>query len=274
MHIQDIQAFVVNVPFTTQFTSSFASKSGTTRTVVRVRTDTGLEGWGETLRGHPTFALIERHKHLLIGEDPFELERILARFRMTPFFYGYTGYAAMAALEMACWDLMGKCLGVPLAKLIGGYFRDKIPATGILSRGLLGTSVRRDDVPEGIAEASQQFVDTWGFQSLKVKGSEDPEEDVAMMVALRKKQPRAKLRLDPNAAWTVSESHWAGLRLEPLDLEYLEDPCSGIEGMAHVRRQIRIPLCTNMCVVRFEDFPPAIRLGAVDIIHGDVHKWG
>src|SRR5439155_25505831 len=97
---------------------------------------------------------------------------------------------------------------------------------------------------------------------------------VATMVALRQAQPHAKLRLDPNAAWTVPQSLWAGRRLEELDLEYLEDPCDGLQGMAQVRQRLRIPLCTNMCVVRPEDFPPAVRLGAVDVIHGDVHMWG
>jgi glucarate dehydratase len=44
--------------------------------------------------------------------------------------------------------------------------------------------------------------------------------------------------------------------------------------MAQVRAAVRIPLCTNMCVVRMEDIAPALRLGAIDVLHGDVHKWG
>jgi glucarate dehydratase len=44
--------------------------------------------------------------------------------------------------------------------------------------------------------------------------------------------------------------------------------------MAQVRARVRVPLCTNMCVVTFDDVAPALRLGAVDIVHGDVHKWG
>src|SRR5205814_2868376 len=79
MHIRDIQVHVVNVPLTVPFTSSLGTRAGTTRTVVQVRTDTGLDGLGESLRGQPTAALVERHKHLLIGEDPFELERIRAK---------------------------------------------------------------------------------------------------------------------------------------------------------------------------------------------------
>jgi glucarate dehydratase len=274
MRIIDIQVRVVKVPLTSPFASSLGTRSGTTRTVVRLRTDTGLEGLGETLRGTPTADLVERHKHLLLGEDPFELERILARFRMTPFFYGYTGYAAIAALEMACWDLMGKALEVPLARLLGGYFRRAVPATGLLTRGSLPPGVPASNAPAHLAEEGRRLVADWGFGALKVKGSHDPADDVAVMVALREALPAARLRLDPNAAWTVQQSLWAGLRLEELDLEYLEDPCAGLEGMAQVRQRIRIPLCTNMCVVRFEDFPPAVRLGAVDVVHGDVHKWG
>ena len=274
MRITDVRTYVVNVPLAVPFSSSFATNSGTTRTIVRLLTDEGIEGIGESLRGKPTADLVERHRELVIGEDPFEIERILAKFYMTPFFYGYTGYAAIAAVEMACWDLMGKFLGVPIARLLGGYFREKVPATGLLTRGMLGPGANGPSIPEQLAEASLGLVADYGFHVLKVKGSYNPEEDVAIMVALRKAQPHAKLRLDPNAVWTVHQSLWAGMRLEPLDLEYLEDPCAGIEGMSRVHRQVRIPLCTNMCVVCFEDFPPAVRLEAVDVILGDVHKWG
>src|SRR5205823_9994786 len=133
------------------------------------------------------------------------------------------------------------------AKLLGGYFRPTIPATGLLTRGLLPAGPRAA-VPAQLAEESQRLVAEWRFPALKVKGSDDPEEDVAIMVAVRQAQPHLKLRLDPNAAWTVQQSMWAGRHLEELDLEYLEDPCAGLEGMAQVRQRLRIPLCTNMCV--------------------------
>jgi glucarate dehydratase len=94
------------------------------------------------------------------------------------------------------------------------------------------------------------------------------------MRALREAMPDVRLRVDPNAAWSVAQSLWAGRELESIGLEYLEDPCAGLEGMARARAEVRIPLCTNMCVVREEDFAPAVRLGAVDVVHADVHKWG
>lgn len=274
MRITELKVHIVNVPFTTVFASTLQQRRGTTRVVVRVLTDEGLEGLGESMRGRPVAQLVERHKHLLVGEDPFDIERLLARFRTVPFYYGYAGYAAVAAMEMACWDLMGKKLGVPIARMQGGYVRDKVPAGGILTRGVLPASVRKSDIPEAIADESRRMLAESGFRALKVKGSFDVEEDVAIMEALRRAHPQAKLRIDPSGVWTTHQATWAGTRMEPLDLEYLEDPCTGLESMAQLRQKIRIPLCTNMCVVRVEDFAPAMRLGAVDIIHGDVHKWG
>jgi glucarate dehydratase len=274
MRITELKIHIVNVPFTTVFASTLQQRRGTTRVVVRALTDEGLEGLGESMRGRPVAQLVERHKHLLVGEDPFDIERLLARFRTAPFYYGYAGYAAVAAMEMACWDLMGKKLGVPIARMQGGYVRDKVPAGGILTRGALPASVRKADIPEAIAEESRRMLAESGFRALKVKGSFDVEEDVAIMEALRRAHPKAKLRIDPSGVWTTHQATWAGTRMEPLDLEYLEDPCTGLESMAQLRQKIRIPLCTNMCVVRMEDFAPAMRLGAVDIIHGDAHKWG
>jgi glucarate dehydratase len=62
--------------------------------------------------------------------------------------------------------------------------------------------------------------------------------------------------------------------LRDLDLEYLEDPTRGIDAMARLRRDIALPLATNMCVIDFEQLPVALRANAVDVILGDVYHWG
>ncbi|MPN17591.1 Glucarate dehydratase [bioreactor metagenome] len=64
-----------------------------------------------------------------------------------------------------------------------------------------------------------------------------------------------------------------GRRLEPLNLEYFEDPAWGLEGNAAVRKQIRIPIATNMYPARFDDLGPAIRMGSVDVVLTDLHYW-
>jgi glucarate dehydratase len=272
MRITDLKVWTVNVPLTTPFQSSFDRRTGTTRTMVRLTTDSGLTGWGETFRGNPTRAIIERCRELLIGWNPYDLEKLRLRLHMTPFFYGYVGYAALAGIEMACLDLIGKETGKCLTELLGGALRDRIPITGVVTPGLLppGTPA----TPKALAETADEFRKRYGFGVLKLKGSSNVAKDVALVTAIRDRLPEIGLRLDPNAAWPVTESLWGARRLLPLDLEYLEDPCAGLEGMAQIRKTTGIPLCTNMCVVRLEEIAPAIRMGAVDVIHGDVHKWG
>jgi glucarate dehydratase len=273
MRITDVKIWTVNVPYTSAFKTSFDKRTGTTRTVLRLETDNGLVGWGETFRGRPTAAIIERCREFLIGWNPYDLEKLRERLDMTPFFYGYVGYAAIAGIEMACYDLIGKEAGKPLTELIGGRLHDSIRVTGVVTPGLLPPGSGAP-TPASMADAAVDFRDRYGFGALKLKGSHDTDHDVSTMRAIRERLPEIRLRIDPNAVWSVPDSIWAARHLLPLDLEYLEDPCKGLEGMARVRQTSGLPLCTNMCVVRLEDFAPAIRLGAVDVIHGDVHKWG
>ncbi|MCP8937463.1 hypothetical protein NK718_02960 [Alsobacter sp. SYSU M60028] len=273
MRIAELDVWTVNVPYTSAFKTSFDKRVGTTRTVLRLRTDTGLVGWGETFRGRPTAAIVERCRDLLVGWNPCDVERLRARLYMTPFFYGYVGYAALAGIEMACHDLMGKAAGMSLTDMIGGSVRDTVAVTGVVTPGLLPPGASASD-PRAMAEASSEFRARYGFSALKLKGSSDMRRDVATVAAMRERMPDVRLRIDPNAVWSVTDSIAGAKALAPFDLEYLEDPCAGLEGMARVRQTTGMPLCTNMCVVRLEEFAPAVRLGAIDVIHGDVHKWG
>lgn len=273
MRITELDVWVINVPLTVAFQSSFERRSGTTRTILRLRTDSGLVGWGETFRGEPTARIVEQCRDLIVGSDLTKLGSLRTDLRMTPFFYGYVGYAAIAGIEMAYFDLLGKASGLSLADLLGGARRNWIPVTGLVTRGLVAAEGEQAD-PSATAEAAAELTATWGFGTVKLKGSYDAASDVGLMRAIRARLPEVGLRVDPNAAWSVTDSIWAAKRLAELDLEYLEDPCEGLDGMARVSATTDIPLCTNMCVVRLEDVAPAIRLGAVDVIHGDVHKWG
>lgn len=273
MKITDVTTWVVNIPLRSSFTSSFETKAGVTRTVIRLRTDDGHEGWGETMHGSPVARLIERLAPDLTDRNPHNLADLHRQLEMVPFFYGYHGYAAIAGLDIACWDLIGKAAEQPLVNLIGGRVREEVPITALVTRADAGEAGVKD-LPRAIAEHAADVVAARSFTAVKLKGTRDPDGDAEIMAALRNKLGSVNLRVDPNAAWTVPESVRVGRRMEPLELEYLEDPCGGLEGMCQVRKQVAIPLCTNMCVVRFEDFAPGVRLEAVDVVHGDVYKWG
>ncbi|ALM36738.1 MULTISPECIES: mandelate racemase/muconate lactonizing enzyme family protein [Streptomyces] len=273
MKITDVDVWVVNLPLVNPFTSSFETKTGETRTVVRIRTDAGTEGWGETMWGAPVAAIVRQMIPDLIGTSPFARESFFRKQHMVPFFYGYLGYAATAAVDVACWDAMGKATGQSVTDLLGGAVREEVPLTALITRAD-APGATSAGLPAAMAEHAVRVVTEGGFTAVKLKGTRDWEGDVAILRAVRDALPEVNLRVDPNAAWSVPDSVRAGIALEELDLEYLEDPCTGIEGMSQVKAKVRIPLCTNMCVVRFEEFAPAVRLNAVDVIHGDVYKWG
>jgi glucarate dehydratase len=81
------------------------------------------------------------------------------------------------------------------------------------------------------------------------------------------------LRLDPNANWSVATSRRAAEELDAL-LEYYEDPCPGLDGMAELARHTRLPLATNMVVTSFEDFRQNVQLRGAQVILSDHHYWG
>jgi glucarate dehydratase len=110
---------------------------------------------------------------------------------------------------------------------------------------------------------------------MKLKaGVKEPKEEAKVLRLCRQKLgDDFGLRIDPNGLWSVSTAVKIGKELEELNIEYFEDPAWGIEGNAAVRKQIRIPIATNMYPNKFDDLGPAIRLGAVDIILTDLHYW-
>jgi len=271
MMITDVKPTTVNMPFSEDFSSSLGSHSGTTRTIVEVFTDQGIVGIGETLRGDATRRLIEKITPDVIGLDPFDLEQMYKKLKMIPFFYGYTGFAAIAAIEMACWDIMGKQADVPLAKLIGGQVKNEIDITGLLTSNPQPGESKID----AVLRVANHITKEYGFTTLKLKGSSDWKSDVDIMHALADSLgDTVKLRVDPNWAWTPQESFFAAKALLDIPLEWLEDPTEGIEGMARVRRDFPILMATNMCAVKLDDVAPAFKAGAVDVILGDPHKWG
>jgi glucarate dehydratase len=94
------------------------------------------------------------------------------------------------------------------------------------------------------------------------------------MEALADAFPSDRLRLDPNAVWSVEESIRVGRAIEKLNIDYFEDPTWGLEGMRRVREAVRMPTATNMVVVNFEQLAQCIRHTLVDVILLDTTFWG
>jgi glucarate dehydratase len=277
MRIARIEVSVVNVPFIAPIRWSGGANADWTRLVIQMHTDDGLVGLGETLGGEVTKALIETEiAQMFLGEDPFDLERILSKTTFVPLYYGKCGYCAIAGLELACWDLMGKATGQPLCRLLGGRLREEIPfAAYLYYRNADSRGEGAIDSTEQVVAHARALVERHGFATVKYKGGvKTPEEEIETLRALRAALPGAKLRYDPQAIYSPATSIRIGKQIEPLDLEYYEDPCWGNEGMARVRQRVAIPVATNMCVIDLDGVAVGLRMGSVDVVLGDIFEWG
>ncbi len=274
------------------------------RTVVELKTDNGLTGLAEVPGSVAVDAALAAVRDVVIGADPRNWHGLRARLaeRCSPEtsvsrgdkpWDGRTRVQVYSALDVACLDIQGKAFGVPVAALLGGVVRERVPysaylfykyegAGGALAFGTdpeaTGWAAARQAAaldPAGVVAQAQAMVEEFGFESIKLKGGVfEPAQEVAAIKALHEAfGPGVPLRLDPNALWTVETSIKYGREMEGI-LEYLEDPCRTQEGMAALRRALKTPLATNMCTTSFDDLPGSVKHASEDIILTDHHYWG
>ncbi len=277
MKIVDLKTTAVTVPMEAPLRWSLGVEVGTTRTILEVVTDEGIVGLGETYGGEVTRNALEFLRPIITGADPFEIEKLLRRLQV--FCISYETFVlphVIAGVEMACWDIIGKALRRPVWSLLGGKFRDRVPFAGyIFFRYRSAEGKGGEDSPEKLLAYSEALMEKYHFDTLKVKGGAlPPEQELESVRLIRQRFPNVKLRFDPNAAWSVGTSINTLRKMMELNLEYAEDPTWGIEGMALVRRDVPVPLATNMCVINFDHIPLAVRSRCIDIILSDVHYWG
>ncbi len=234
------------------------------RTILQLRTDNGLTGIAEGAAA--TGADVEAARAAVLGRDPFQLELMRMSIPQT---------AAYGMVEVACLDLIGKALNRPVVDLIGGRYRSRAEFSAYVFFLLPDGDDRGAVTPESVAEQFAEFNRRYGFLTCKFKGGVlPPRREVEALKLMRQLAPQARLRIDPNAAWSVETSVRVATELKGLGLEYLEDPTPGHDGMAEVRRRCRVPLGTNMVVTRFSDVPVALKKESVDIVLADHHYFG
>ena len=238
------------------------------RVIVRIRTEDGLEGLGEGPGGRLYVQqLISAAKHV-IGADPYHIEALRVLIGNPRLF---------STIEVALLDLIGKATNRSVTDLLGGAARRRVPFSAYLFFKEAGDDDwGRALTPEEIVNQGARFANNYGMSVFKLKGGVlEPDAEIRTIQLLRERfGRRAKLRIDPNAAWSVETSIRVAEHLRGTDIEYLEDPTDGIEGMAQVARRTPIPLSTNMCVTEFQHIPVAFRERAVQVVLGDHHGWG
>ncbi len=281
-----------------------------TRNVVVVTDSAGNEGVGEVPGGEPIRRTIEAAGAELIGQPiaryPSLLRKIAKHYadldtggRGVQTFDQRVAIHAVTALESALLDLAGRHLGVPVAELLGeGQQRESVPVLGYLF--YIGDRTRTDLpylaeprpaddweklrrepalTPESIVALAEAAQARYGFADFKLKGGVLPgEQEVAAVRALAARFPRARITIDPNGGWRLSEAVALCAGLSGV-LAYAEDPVgaegdlSGRETMAEFRRMTGLRTATNMIATDWRQLAHAVRVNAVDIPLADPHFW-
>ena len=279
LKITDIKATTIAVPLEAPIRHANGAHWGRfIRTIVEVETDEGITGLGEMGGGGESAEnAFEGLKSYLVGHDPFQLESMYWKI-CNPTASLYNNRMQLhAALEFACMDIMGKKLGIRACDLLGGALREEVPFASYLFFRYANEQTGKggEETADEMVRHAKELVAENGFTTHKLKaGVFHPDHEVEVFRALAKAFPDHRLRIDPNAAWSVEDSIRIGQSIEDLNNDYFEDPTWGLEGMRRVKSRIRIPTATNTVVVNFEQLASCIRSEAIDVILLDTTFWG
>ena len=279
MKITNIKATTIAMPLEAPIRHANGCHWGRfVRTVVEVETDEGITGLGEMGGGGESAeAAFNGLKSYLLGHDPLQLESLYWKI-CNPTASLYNNRTQLhAAIEFACIDIIGKKLGIRACDLLGGALREEIPFASYLFFRYKNenTGIGGEETVEEMLAHAKDLVNKYGFTSHKLKaGVFHPDHEVEVLRAISKAFPNHKVRIDPNAAWSVEESIRIAHAIEDLPNDYFEDPTFGLEAMRRVKTRIRIPTSTNTVVVNFEQLASCIRNQAIDVILLDTTFWG
>jgi L-alanine-DL-glutamate epimerase-like enolase superfamily enzyme len=280
MKITGYQATTLNVPEADPL-ANMPEEEGRTRPIIilRLRTDSGIEGigvtlWGGKMSGSLRVA-VEELAALTVGEDPLRIERVIAKL------VSGTGDAcgpggiftlALAAIDTALWDIKGKALNQPLWKLLGGH-RTRVPtyASGSLRRGLTHDQTQK---------AARTLVEK-GFKQMKTQmalpGDPPPAEEIRRVRVVREAiGPDITLMCDINQRWRPEQAIDIGSRVEDIGLFWLEDVTRADDyaGLARVTAALKTPIAGGEYVWGITPFRHMIEARSVDIPMIDLARVG
>jgi len=236
---------------------------------VSITTDEGLKGTGEAWWGLSVkpveSAVNDTLAPLLIGEDSSRIEFLWHKMYKYAYRYGTEGVipCGLSGVDLALWDLMGKRLAVPVARLMGGPVRDSIKAYASLP------PLRQKKI---LKEQIERAVDV-GFAGVKLH-----EVDVEMVSLARKVAPYGfPIMLDVNGHWTPLEAEENAKRLEAFDLVWLEEPLWPMQdhkAMARIRQKTRLRFAAGENEYTLPAFDRLMKSGSVDYIQPEITKIG
>ena len=252
--------------------------------VVQVHTDEGLTGVSQVeSQPHVVDAIVRAPGEaselfsglaaLAVGQDPLQVEQLWDRLFLGSFYFGRRGAVlqAISAIDIACWDILGKAAGMPVATLLGGKRRES-------ARAYASTLFR--NTPQGVEDAARHYVEQ-GFTAVKFGWGpfgEDLGRDVSLVEAARTGLGDLDLMVD--VGWRRRRTFKEALQLvkaiEPFEPYWVEEPCFPEDY--HTYRQLAEAVDTPIAAGEQEStiwgFRQLIEQGGVDVVQPDLSRCG
>jgi galactonate dehydratase len=259
---------------------------------IKITTNQGIVGYGEGVDAVPgTYYLVKRFGNRLTGRNPLDIHRIFDEIRKGGIFEGAQAgmyIAVLSAIEIALWDIAGKALGVPVYRLLGGKFRDRIR----VYYDTVFYAIRNPPVKE-YQDAGKKGV-SMGFNAIKydIDEAADPnkydrynwtmspgelirmEEQVA--AAREAVGPKIDICIDMHGRYDYVTAQAVAQRLEKYNLMWLEEPMptENIDIYKSLTESTSIPICYGENNYMAHGFRRALEIGAIDIVMPDLQKTG
>lgn len=269
MKITNIDIKTIEVPLVEPFRISLGVITHAISAVIKVETDEGVFGYGEGAPGvlitgenlAGTVESIRQYAKALIGTDPRDLEKVyFIMDRTAPH-----APCGKTAVDMACYDILGKSAGLPVYKLLGGY------------SGEIETDITVGiDTPQVMAEKAAKHV-ACGFNTIKTKVGLGLSADVERVKAIRKAVgDQVKIRIDANQAWSPKEAVNIIDRLNEYEIELVEQPVKAhdVDGLAYVTQNSKVLIMADEACFDAKDALKLIQKRAVDLVNIKLMKCG
>jgi L-alanine-DL-glutamate epimerase-like enolase superfamily enzyme len=264
MRITKMECIPLSLPFAKPMIMSGGEVKWSHAVLLKLHTDEGITGIAESgdtsvwymgeSQDSIFFNVTSIFAPILLGEDPFNIEVIVAKMDKA----ARANNHSKALVDYALHDLMGKALGVPVYKMLGGLSNPKIKLAYVMSSG----------TPDQVAAQAKRLVEA-GYGGLKLKvGANVVEDDVEMVAEVRKAVGnKVKVMTDTNGGWSYLQALKFLQQVGKYDVFLAEQPVPwwDMEGLARLRRKVDVPIFADESAAELNDL---IKLAQRDAIDG------
>ena len=273
MEIINVDNYVIDIPRSSTLKTSYGSNETATTVLTVLKTDSGLEGYGQASVDAPfygetaesMYVNIERHiKPHLIGLNPLDHTKILNIINTNLPFHNHT--FTISGIDMALWDLKGKIFNTPLFNLLGGKINDGIELMGFVHHGS----------PEEMANYAKNICKEKKYKVLKMKIGMDPEEDLKRYKSVIDSiDDNIVIQVDGNTGYCIDQAVPTIKRMEDLGkLGAVEQPVHRKCDMSTLASKLNTPIMADEAIYGPEDAIEIVREKAASLALMKISKHG